>query len=1258
MATWRASGAGGGSSGTGNRTVTVTTAVSGDLLVVFVSLSANTTTTPTMTDDHADGLGTYTRIGTALWGTSANNSAAFVRDAKLGSTDTSFVITCTSGSNSAGEISWVAIQNSPNAGISAIRSYGSQADQASGTTPAPALNQAALTGNVTIAAVMSGDTTTTEASGWTERSDTSQSNPTTACEHCTRDSGFTGTTITFGATCSTTFASWAVEIESGYVKTLTESSTLTATPTKGAGKDRTETATLTDSVHAVLTAITLTAALTLSDPVITTEKATAHSKELTELTTLTDERRVSPIFTESIGLSDTPVKEISRTLTESASLTSSLATSLFLTETISLADTLTAVGPRSGGDWLVPGYGNVKETVSTNRQWILPGYGQFQEGLGASAGAAQSKELTDTLSLTDSITSVHVFGAVLTETVGLTANAYPGLLADYWTGFELEEASGTRYPTITRYDNPGDPITLTSGYGYPGQAEAPIGYGAAFDGVDDVLSHPAIGTGCGFDVRQDWTVTGWFRRLATGPLSEDKHLYGWQCGGTGEVYHTWLDTSNTPYLKFAVWSPSSKIAEVTSVSTFGDVSWHFMVLRHDSAAKTISLQVDNGTPVTSSAYTGTINSSTSVLTLGSEKLNDNYFPGDLTSNHYWTRLLSTGEATKLFNGEIPLRYPFDGTGQAGPYHKRLLEDQDLSASLETSRGIILTESATLGDSHSKGAGKTLTDATVLGDSHQQDVARTISKTVSLGDTLATDHSSTGTYNKTLTETAGLTDVWSKQSTAERTFTQVATLSGTINFGRTSSPVETASLSDSLTIVATLYHLLLESVTLTDSVEKGQALTLTEAVTLTDSISSGAQRDLAETLALTDTVQKEQARELAELLWTSYYQGSPNGPYLLLEWETGTKTKSLVEGAYWGPDNSPRLLDAQEKGTGREISEQASLTDTLTWTQTEKNLAELVTLSDSVSTQLGHAGEFSKELTETATLLGSVSKDTSRTISDAAGLSDQANKGASRAISESVTLAASVLKGAGRELSDSLTLSDTFTRGASTFARTLTESAVLTDTVNKGVGRTWTDGLTLSATPGKGAGKQLSDAVVLSDTYARGVATFNRTVSEIVLLSDSLQTTFQGTTAYDKTLTETLALDDTKRKDSGHVITDSLLLTDTTRRDGSHAVSETILLTDTVNKRGGKVLLESQSLSDSYVTQQDKHGLESVVLLDSFVNRAITRTITDTVTLADSIVTGTGIGYSTTLTELITLVDEPTMGAPVQRGRQTVFMFVG
>jgi hypothetical protein len=123
------------------------------------------------------------------------------------------------------------------------------------------LSQAALTGNPTLAAVASGDTTTTPPASWTERQDASQSTPTTALEVCTRDSGFTGTTITFGATQSTVYASMAIELDSSVAPTLVTPTTGIATAAAAAptvvrgGITTTPTAAVASSSAAAATAL-------------------------------------------------------------------------------------------------------------------------------------------------------------------------------------------------------------------------------------------------------------------------------------------------------------------------------------------------------------------------------------------------------------------------------------------------------------------------------------------------------------------------------------------------------------------------------------------------------------------------------------------------------------------------------------------------------------------------------------------------------------------------------------------------------------------------------------------------------------------------------------------------------------------------------------------------------------------------------------------------------------------------------------------
>jgi hypothetical protein len=222
-ASLRTSSVGGATSGTSDRTVAITPAV-GDLLLVYCFVSTNTNDAPTCSDNN--GAGTYTRVDVAnvVISTVNHRLSVFVRDALMANT-TATTITVATGSNTSGALVCCAVAGMTRTGADAVRSKGIQNNQAAGT-PAPVLNQAALTGNMTVVACASADTTTTPPTNWAEAQDTSQSTPTVALEVATRASGFTGTTITFGAAASTTFASHALELDGSAV--LTRSTLLAA----------------------------------------------------------------------------------------------------------------------------------------------------------------------------------------------------------------------------------------------------------------------------------------------------------------------------------------------------------------------------------------------------------------------------------------------------------------------------------------------------------------------------------------------------------------------------------------------------------------------------------------------------------------------------------------------------------------------------------------------------------------------------------------------------------------------------------------------------------------------------------------------------------------------------------------------------------------------------------------------------------------------------------------------------------------------
>jgi hypothetical protein len=110
-------------------------------------------------------------------------------------------------------------------GLGVVRGAGGQSSGGAGTTPAPILlgrtgttfsgTQAALTANLCIGAVCGGSVApaVTQPGSWSESLDTNYTVPTTGLETAFRNSGETGSTITWGSTIATAFASMVIELD-------------------------------------------------------------------------------------------------------------------------------------------------------------------------------------------------------------------------------------------------------------------------------------------------------------------------------------------------------------------------------------------------------------------------------------------------------------------------------------------------------------------------------------------------------------------------------------------------------------------------------------------------------------------------------------------------------------------------------------------------------------------------------------------------------------------------------------------------------------------------------------------------------------------------------------------------------------------------------------------------------------------------------------------------------------------------------------
>lgn len=185
------------------------TPAANDLLVAHVSWDGSLGAV-TISDSLG---GSWSLIATAQKSSGADLMHLFVRDSLV--SGAAMTVTIQNASAGTGALLAVArVSGMTRTGSSAVRQHVSHANQGAGT-PAVTFSSACLTGNPTI--VFFGNTTNpagiTPPASWTERLDHGHSNPVKGQEYASRDSGFTGTTITWGSASATVMAQQGLELD-------------------------------------------------------------------------------------------------------------------------------------------------------------------------------------------------------------------------------------------------------------------------------------------------------------------------------------------------------------------------------------------------------------------------------------------------------------------------------------------------------------------------------------------------------------------------------------------------------------------------------------------------------------------------------------------------------------------------------------------------------------------------------------------------------------------------------------------------------------------------------------------------------------------------------------------------------------------------------------------------------------------------------------------------------------------------------------
>lgn len=193
------------------------TPAAGDLLVVFVLASGTVVLADTtLTDSNSMG---FTLITTAVRSASADTLFLFVANKLAAGSAMTVTFNCPSDAATGNIIQVARVSGMLRTGIMAVRQTAIESNKSAAGTPAPAFTKAALTGNPTLGMVGNGTNpaTMTPPASWTEVDDTGYITPTEGAEYVSRDSGFTGTTITWGGTSASSFGDIIVELDTSRV---------------------------------------------------------------------------------------------------------------------------------------------------------------------------------------------------------------------------------------------------------------------------------------------------------------------------------------------------------------------------------------------------------------------------------------------------------------------------------------------------------------------------------------------------------------------------------------------------------------------------------------------------------------------------------------------------------------------------------------------------------------------------------------------------------------------------------------------------------------------------------------------------------------------------------------------------------------------------------------------------------------------------------------------------------------------------------
>jgi hypothetical protein len=222
--------------------------------------------------------------------------------------------------------------------------------------------------------------------------------------------------------------------------------------------------------------------------------------------------------------------------------------------------------------------------------------------------------------------------------------------------WKLDEASGTRVDETTNNNDLTDNNTVA-------QATGKINDAADFEASQSEYLSITDGSQTGLDFTGDFSVSMWFKleSAVTGwqpMISKDdgqpnrSYFFGLR-DVSGDNYEWVISTAGT--------NATTNHYRAAAGSTFSTGVWYHLVMAYDASAGTIACYLDGSLDATITGAPSSIYNSGATFEMGSYTLNSLYFDGILDEVTLTSDVITSGEASTLYNSGNGLEWEDAGT---------------------------------------------------------------------------------------------------------------------------------------------------------------------------------------------------------------------------------------------------------------------------------------------------------------------------------------------------------------------------------------------------------------------------------------------------------------------------------------------------------------------------------------------------------------------------------------------------------------------